>query len=155
MLRKLLLMSYDIITPRQQPCKHLHISPSPCQWHVIGWRHWLCCSTCDLTQTRNRPGPVSVDYDLGPVDFDFLRWPLTKSQNFQHGLSSSVFRVDFNFGFCFFIWNSEIRQLAHSSLWFLQRHYSRHLQMISHAYPTSSLHWVSALSLREDVRDIY
>ena len=28
----------DVIIPRQQPCKHIHISPSPRQRHVIGWR---------------------------------------------------------------------------------------------------------------------
>ena len=81
-------------------------------------------------ETRNRLGLVSVDFDSRPVDFDFLRWPLTKSQNFRQGLSYSVFRVDSDFGLCFFVWNSKISQLAHSSLWFLQRHSLRHLQVI-------------------------
>ena len=117
--RNLLLMSSDVTGWRQQPRKQVHVSPSPCQRHVIGWRHRLYCSTRD--PTRNRPGPVSVDFDLGPVDFDFdfLRWPLTKSQNFRQGLSCSVFRVDSNFELCFFSWSSKIGQLAHSSLWFL------------------------------------
>ena len=77
-------------------------------------------------ETRNQPGPISVNFDPGPVDFDFLCWPLTKSQNFRQGLSCSVFRIDSNFGLFFFIWNPKIGQLAHSSLWFLQRHSSRH-----------------------------
>ena len=69
-----LTSSDDIITPRQQPYKHLHISPSPCQRHVIGWCQWLCCSTCDPTW---KPGTDPDQYLLtrnpGPVDFDFLR----------------------------------------------------------------------------------
>ena len=32
----MLMSSGDVITPSQQPCKHLHISPSPCQRHIIG-----------------------------------------------------------------------------------------------------------------------
>ena len=32
----MLMSSGDVITPSQQPCKHLHISPSPRQRHVIG-----------------------------------------------------------------------------------------------------------------------
>ena len=43
----------DVITPHQQPCKHIHISPSPCQRHIIGWRQRLYCSTHDLTR---KPG---------------------------------------------------------------------------------------------------
>ena len=50
-----MLMSLgDVITPSQQPCKHLHISPSPRQRHVIGWRQRLCCSTRDPTRTSIR-----------------------------------------------------------------------------------------------------
>ena len=40
----------DVITPRQQPCKHLHISPSPRQQNVIGWRQRLAA------QSMTRPG---------------------------------------------------------------------------------------------------
>ena len=123
----------DIITPRQQPRKHVHVSSSPRQRHLIRMSQRLC------SPIRNRPGKpetdldhVSIDFDPGPIDFDLwlLRWPLTKSQNFWNGLSCSVFHVDSNFGLCFFIWNFEIGQLACSSLWFLQRHFSRHLQVI-------------------------
>ena len=96
-----------------------------------------------------RPGPpgsdpwaLSVDFDHGPVDFDFLRWPLTKSQIFRQCLSCSVFRIDSNFELYFFVWSSKIGQLAHSSLWFLQRLYSWHLQEIfsclSNLKPSSS-----------------
>ena len=89
-----------------------------------------------------RPGLHGSDPLALTVDFDFLRWLLTKSQNFRHGLSCSVFRINFNFGLRFFIWNSKLGQLAHSSLWFLQRHFSRHLQMIfsclSNLKPSSS-----------------
>ena len=135
----------DVISPRQQPRKHVHVSPSPRQRHVIGWRQRIYCSTRDPTRKpENRPEPVSVDFDLGLVDFDFLRWPLTKSQNFRQSLSCSVFCIDFNFGLRFFIWNSKIGQLAHSSLWFLQRLYSWHLQEIlsclSNLKPSSSFH---------------
>ena len=93
-------------------------------------------------ETRNRPGPVFVDFDPIPIDFDFLHWPLTKSQNFRQGLSCSVFRVDSNFELHFFVWSSKIGQLTHSSLWFLQRLYSWHLQEIfsclSNLKPSSS-----------------
>ena len=106
------------------------------------------------SETRNWPGPVSVDFDPRPVDFDFLRWPLTKSQNFRQGLSCSVFRVDSNFELHFFIWSSKIGQLAHSSLWFLQGILRDIFKRSSRAYPTSSLHRASTLSLREDVKDI-
>ena len=64
------------------------------------------------------------------VDFDFLRWHLTKSQNFRQDLSCSVFHVDSNFGLRFFIWSSEIGQLAYYSLWFIQRHSSSDLLML-------------------------
>ena len=92
---------------------------------------------------ESNPWALTVDFDPGPVDFDFLRWPLTKSQNFWQCLSYSVFRVNSNFELRFFVWNSKIDQLAHSSLWFLQRHYSWHLQEIfsclSNLTPSSSL----------------
>ena len=65
------------------------------------------------------PFALTVDFDLGLIDFDFLRWPLTKSQNFRQGFSCSIFRVDSNFELRFFVWSSKIGQLAHSSLWFL------------------------------------
>ena len=45
----MLMSSGDVITPSQQPCKHLHISLSLRQRHVIGWHQWLCCSTRDPT----------------------------------------------------------------------------------------------------------
>ena len=93
-------------------------------------------------ETQNRPEPVSVDFDPGLVDFDFLRWLLTKSQNFRQNLSCSVFSVDSNFELRFFVWSSKIGQLAHSSLWFLQWLYSWHLQEIfsclSNLKPSSS-----------------
>ena len=51
----------DVITPHQQPCKHLHISLSPRQRHVIGWHHQLCCSTRDPTR---KPGTDLDQYPL-------------------------------------------------------------------------------------------
>ena len=92
-----LTSSDDVITPRQQPCKDLYIRPSPRQQHIIGWRQQLYCSTRD--QLGNpEPTRTSIRW-LWPwtVDFDFLRWPLTKSQNFRKGPSCSVFWVDSNF----------------------------------------------------------
>ena len=112
-------------TPSQQPCKHLHISPSPRQRQVIGWRQRLCCLTRDSTQTSIR-----------------WLWLFALTFDFRKGLSYSVFRVDSNFGFLFFTWSFEIGQLTHSSLWFLQRHSSQHLQVIfsclSNLKPSSS-----------------
>ena len=72
----------------------------------------------DPTQTTI--WPVSTNHWLRPslilifaLTFDqklkFLKWPILLS---------------------FFIWSSEIGQLANSSLWFLQRHSSWHLQVI-------------------------
>ena len=82
----------DVITPCQQSCKHIHISPSPRQRHIIGWWQQLYCSTCDPTQI---PGTDSNQYPLtlilDQLTLTFLRWPLTKSQNFRQGLSCSVF----------------------------------------------------------------
>ena len=110
----------DVITPRHQPCKHLYINPSPRQRHVIGWCQRLYCLTRNPTR---KPGTDSDQYPLtltlNQLTLTFLRWPLTKSQNFQKSLSCSVFHVDSNFRLCFFIWSSKIGQLAHSSLWFL------------------------------------
>ena len=60
----------DVITPRQQPCKHLHISPSPRQRHIIGWRQWLCCSTRDSTQ---KPGTDPDQYSL-TLNLDSWLW---------------------------------------------------------------------------------
>ena len=68
--------------------------------------------------------PLTADFDF---NFNFMRWPLTKSQNFLNCLFFLVFCVDSDFGLYFFIWSSEIDQLAHSSPWFLQRHSLKHL----------------------------
>ena len=51
----------DVITPRRQPHKHVHVNPSPRQRHVIGWRHRLYCSTRDPTR---KPGTDPVQYPL-------------------------------------------------------------------------------------------
>ena len=69
----------DVITPRQQPHKHVHVSPSPRHRTSAAplFNPWVD------SETRNRPGPISVDFDPGPVDFNFLHWPLIKSQNFR------------------------------------------------------------------------
>ena len=48
----------DVITPRQQPCKHLHINPSPRQQNVIGWRQRLAARS--MTQPRN-PEPTRTN----------------------------------------------------------------------------------------------
>ena len=79
-------------------------------------------ATCCLVSPRHladywpkptRPEPpesdlwaLIIDFDF--VDFDFLHWPLTKSQNFRNDLSCSVIYVDSNFKLCFFIWSSKI-----------------------------------------------
>ena len=51
----------EVITPRQQPRKHVHISPSPRQRHIIGWCQRLCCSTRDSTR---KPGTDPDQYPL-------------------------------------------------------------------------------------------
>ena len=93
----------------------------------------------NLTQKpRTDPNHVAVDWPLTLTWICWLRllrWPLTKSQNFRKGLSCSIFCIDFDFGLCFFIWNSEISQLAHSSLWFLQRHSPSNLFMLMKPTP--------------------
>ena len=58
---QMLMSSGDIVTPRQQPCKHLHISLSPRQRHVIGWCQRLYYSTRDLTR---KPGTDPDQYPL-------------------------------------------------------------------------------------------
>ena len=138
------LTSYDdVIISRQQPRKHVHVSPSSRQWHVIGWCQQIYYSTRDPTQKPGTdPNQYPLTLTLDQLTLTFLRWPLTKSQNFRQGLSCSVFRVDSNFELHFFIWNSKIGQLAYSSLWFLQRLYSWYLQEIflclSNLKPSSS-----------------
>ena len=134
--------------PRTEKLRQLNMTSSPdmsaratasdmSASHVSSVASSAPCHLADRWPGLTQPGPpgsdpwaLTIDFDPGPVDFDFLHWPLTKSQNFRHGLSCSVFRVDSNFELCFFVWNSKIGQLAHSSLWFLQRHYSWHLQEI-------------------------
>ena len=66
--RNLLLMSSDVITPRQQPRKHVHVNPSPRQRHVIGWRHRLYCSTRDPTRKPE------TDPDQYPLTLTRTSW---------------------------------------------------------------------------------
>ena len=63
----------DVITPRQQPRKHVHVSPSPRQRHVIWWCHRLYCSTRDPTR---KPGTDSDQYPL-TLTLDQLTLTLT------------------------------------------------------------------------------
>ena len=71
----------NVITPRQQPRKHVHVSSSPRHRHVIGWRQWIHYSTSDPTR---KPGTNPDRYPLTlNLDQLTLRWPLTKSQNFR------------------------------------------------------------------------
>ena len=99
-----------------------HASPSPRLRHVIGWHQRLCCPIRDPTRT------------MYPLTLTWTSWlwlwlfALTFDQNSK--FPYSVFRVNSNFGLRFFIWNSKIGQLAHSSLWFLQRHCSWYFQVI-------------------------
>ena len=71
----------DVITLRQQPCKHLHVSPSPRQRHVIWWHHRLCCSTRDSTR---KPGtdpdqyPLTLILDQLTLTFCVNLWPKVK-----------------------------------------------------------------------------
>ena len=137
--RRVFVSSPRIETRRHAPSTRQRTDADVIRWHHHSTsacharprpRQRMCCPICYPTQKlRTDPNHASVDFNPGLVDFDFLRWPLTISQNFQKGLSCSFFRVDSNFGLRFFIWSSEIGQLAHS-LWFLQRHFSRHLQVI-------------------------
>ena len=64
----MLMSSGDVITPSQQPCKHFHISPSPCQRHIIGWHQRLYCSTRDPTR---KPG-TDLDQYLLTLNLDPL-----------------------------------------------------------------------------------
>ena len=55
-----------------------HVSTSTSVLVHVAARHMMKSSALLLDpwpdpKTRNRPGPVSVDFDPGPVDFDFLR----------------------------------------------------------------------------------
>ena len=104
-----------------------HLSPRHVINHVSSVTSSAPCHLADRWPWSTQP---DLDHSDLTVDFDLLRWPLTKSQNFWQGLSCLVFHVDSDFGLRFFIWSSKIGQLAHSSFWFLQRHSSRHFQVI-------------------------
>ena len=86
----------DVITPRQQPRKHVHVSSSPRQRHLIRMSQRLC------SPIRNRPGKPETDLDHVSIDFEpgqltltfaltfdqkskFLEWPilLSFSRRFQ------------------------------------------------------------------------
>ena len=71
----------DIINPRHQPRKHVHVSPSPRHRHVIGWRQWLHCSTCDPTQkpeTDPDQYPLTLTLDQLTLTFCVDLWPKVK-----------------------------------------------------------------------------
>ena len=76
-----LTSSDDVITPRQQPRKHVHVSPSPRQRHVIGWRQRVYCSTRDPTR---KPGtnldqyPLTLTLDQLTLTFCVDLWPKVK-----------------------------------------------------------------------------
>ena len=107
------------VTWRHQMTSSLHVSShastsTSALVHIIRHVSNVASSAphhlADRWPRPTRPGPpgsdpwaLTVDFDPGSVDFDFLRWPLTKSQNFQKGLSYSVFREDSNFKLHFFI----------------------------------------------------
>ena len=62
----------DVITQRHQPCKHVHVSPSPRQCHVIRMSQRLCSPIRDRPEKpRTDPDHVSDDFDPRLVDFDF------------------------------------------------------------------------------------
>ena len=103
---QMLMSSCDIVTPRQQLCKHLHISPSSRQRHVIGWSQRLYYSTREPTRTSIRwlwpwtswLWPFALTFDqkskflTGPILLSFLRrfqfWTLflrLKLQNWSIG----------------------------------------------------------------------
>ena len=58
----------DVISPRQQPRKHIHVSPSPRQRHVIGWRHRIYCTARDPSR---KPG---TDPDQYPLTLTWTSW---------------------------------------------------------------------------------
>ena len=67
----MLMSSGDVITPSQQPHKHVHLSPSPLQCHVIRMSQCHCSPIRDRPRKLGTdPDHVSVDFDLGPVEFD-------------------------------------------------------------------------------------
>ena len=61
----------DVITPRQQPRKHVHVNLSPRQRHVIRMSQRLCSLICEWPgKLKIDPDHVSVDFDPGQVNFD-------------------------------------------------------------------------------------
>ena len=85
----------DVITPRQQPCKHVHVSPSPHQRHVIGWRQRICCST---RKPRTNPDQYPLTLTLDQLTLT-LTFALTFDQKskFPTGLILLNFSRRFQF----------------------------------------------------------
>ena len=112
---------------------------STCQHPRHLWHHqlngsWaLTQNPTDLTRKW-----ISSDFDSSCwllLSADYWLWLFAlpfdhKSKFLKEPTLLSFFCLDFNFGLHFFIWNFKIGQLAHSSLWFLQRHSSMHLYEI-------------------------
>ena len=133
-----------------------HISRSPCQRHVIGWRQRLYCPIHDSTR---KPG---TDPDQYPLTLTLIQltltfwvdlWPKVK-------ISKRAYLAQF------FTWISILDSVSSFEAPKLVNWHILHcgffkgiLQGIFkesfYAYPTLSLHRAFALSLREGVRDIY
>ena len=71
-VEEFMLMSLgDVITPSQHPHKHVQVSPSPRQCHIIRMSQCLYSSIRDQPKKpRIDPDHVSVDFDPRPVEFD-------------------------------------------------------------------------------------
>ena len=94
--RKLLLMSSDVTRWHHHSTSAAMQAPPHQAYSTSATRHRMTSAALLFDpwpnpETQNRPGLVSVDFDPGPVDFDFLRWPLTKSQNSQRAYLAQFF----------------------------------------------------------------
>ena len=88
----------DVITPRQQPRKHVHVSPSPRQRHVIGCRQRLYCSTRDPTQKLGtNPDQYPLTFTLDQLTLTFA---LTFNQKSKFPTGPILLSFSRRFQFC-------------------------------------------------------
>ena len=136
----------DVIRWHHHSMLTCHARLRPRQRHIIGWHQGSVARSMtqlgNLEPTRTMY-PLTLSLDQLTLTFCVDLWPKVKI--FEMAYLAQFFCIDSNFRLCFFIWNSEIGQLAHSSLWFLQRHSSRHLQVIFSCLPKLSLTCISSL----------
>ena len=127
----------------------------PCQRHVIGWRQRLYYSTSDLIR---KPGTDPDQCWLWPLDqltltFCVDLWPKVKIFDRTYLAQFFTYIPILNSVSSFEAPKLVNWHILHCG--FFKGILHGIFKRSSYAYPTSSLHRASALSLREGVRDIY